>query len=189
MRSDARANRQDLVEAASRLLAEHGPGMSLRAVAQSAGVGVGTLYRHFPARRDLLAAVLEKVVARLESIFLEFLAGEAPIRGRWDRLARELAAEDLGSLLGARDALSPQDCPPEEVMDEAEARILALADRAVARAAEAGLVADGVTGADYFSGLLVVTRPPLPGLQAYLTVTQEWLVDVYLRGLRPVVAA
>ena len=38
--------------------------MSLRGVAQEAGVGVGTLYRHFPTRRDLLDAVLEDVVAR-----------------------------------------------------------------------------------------------------------------------------
>ncbi|WP_209279941.1 TetR/AcrR family transcriptional regulator [Micrococcus lylae] len=48
MRSDARANRQDLLEAAEALLNVHGPTVSLRAVAQEAGLGVGTLYRHSP---------------------------------------------------------------------------------------------------------------------------------------------
>ncbi|MCT1815334.1 MULTISPECIES: TetR/AcrR family transcriptional regulator [Micrococcus] len=64
MRADARANRQDLLAAAGRLIATQGAAMSLRGVAQEAGVGVGTLYRHFPTRRDLLDAVLEDVVAR-----------------------------------------------------------------------------------------------------------------------------
>lgn len=63
MRADARANRQDLLAAAGRLIATQGAAMSLRGVAQEAGVGVGTLYRHFPTRRDLLDAVLEDVVA------------------------------------------------------------------------------------------------------------------------------
>ena len=68
MRADARANRQDLLAAAGRLIATQGAAMSLRGVAQEAGVGVGTLYRHFPTRRDLLDAVLEDVVARTGGI-------------------------------------------------------------------------------------------------------------------------
>ncbi|WP_241253895.1 TetR/AcrR family transcriptional regulator [Micrococcus sp. KRD077] len=75
MRADARANRQDLLAAAGRLIATQGAAMSLRGVAQEAGVGVGTLYRHFPTRRDLLDAVLEDVVARTGGILQAFLDG------------------------------------------------------------------------------------------------------------------
>ncbi|MPZ04530.1 helix-turn-helix transcriptional regulator, partial [Micrococcus luteus] len=77
MRADARANRQDLLAAAGRLIATQGAAMSLRGVAQEAGVGVGTLYRHFPTLRDLLDAVLEDVVARTGGILQAFLDGAA----------------------------------------------------------------------------------------------------------------
>ncbi|WKX69340.1 TetR/AcrR family transcriptional regulator [Streptomyces sp. XD-27] len=57
-RSDARRNRERLVDAARAVFAESGPEASLNEIAQRAGVGPGTLYRHFPNRRTLLAAVL-----------------------------------------------------------------------------------------------------------------------------------
>ena len=94
MRADARANRQDLLAAAGRLIATQGAAMSLRGVAQEAGIGVGTLYRHFPTRRDLLDAVLEDVVARTGGILQAFLDGAAGderdggAEARWRRSPR-----------------------------------------------------------------------------------------------------
>src|SRR5438093_13721719 len=58
-RSDARRNRERLVSAARELFASAGVDVSVREVARHAGVGVGTLYRHFTAREDLVDAVLE----------------------------------------------------------------------------------------------------------------------------------
>lgn len=185
MRSDALANRRDLVSAASGLLAEQGAGMSLRAVAQAAGVGVGTLYRHFPSRVDLLTAVLEDVVERLTAHLERFIEGDEPAAERWLRLSRALADEDLANLLAARDSLGPDEGPPPERMAEAERVIMALTDRAVDLARRGGLVADGVGGHDWFTGLLIVTRPPLPALEAYVSEQRDWLLRVYLRGLRP----
>jgi AcrR family transcriptional regulator len=57
-RTDARLNRQRLVTAAREVFAEAGPGASLNEIARRAGVGPGTLYRHFPHRSALLTAVL-----------------------------------------------------------------------------------------------------------------------------------
>ena len=68
MRADARSNRQDLVEAAWKLLAAEGPDASLRAIAQEAGVGIATLYRHYPTRDDLILGVVDEVQARVREI-------------------------------------------------------------------------------------------------------------------------
>jgi AcrR family transcriptional regulator len=58
-RVDARRNRERLLAAARELLASDGVDVPVREIAQRAGVGVGTLYRHFPRREDLVDAVLE----------------------------------------------------------------------------------------------------------------------------------
>ncbi|MCW8383302.1 TetR/AcrR family transcriptional regulator [Streptomyces justiciae] len=71
-RADVQRNRAALLEAAQRHFLKYGVGTSLEAVAKEAGVGPGTLYRHFPTREALLAAVLqtrsEELVARQEEI-------------------------------------------------------------------------------------------------------------------------
>ncbi|MFE3059917.1 TetR/AcrR family transcriptional regulator [Nocardia sp. NPDC059239] len=58
-RSDVQRNRAAILRAATRRFAEHGVGTSLEAIANEAGVGPGTLYRHFPTREALLAASLQ----------------------------------------------------------------------------------------------------------------------------------
>ena len=57
MRADARRNYERLVEAARKVFADQGGDASIEAIAMQAGVGVGTLYRHFPKRIDLVEAV------------------------------------------------------------------------------------------------------------------------------------
>ncbi len=57
MRADARRNYDLLIAAAKKVFAEHGGGASMEAIAKEAGVGVGTLYRHFPKRIDVVEAV------------------------------------------------------------------------------------------------------------------------------------
>jgi AcrR family transcriptional regulator len=72
MRADARRNRVRLVEAAARAFARSGVDASLEAIAREAGVGPGTLYRHFPTREALIEAVyrheVEALVAAAEEL-------------------------------------------------------------------------------------------------------------------------
>lgn len=187
MRADARANRQDLLAAASTLLQEQGAGMSLRAVAQAAGVGVGTLYRHFPSRSELLGAVVDEMAGLITGIMTRFLEGdgEGDVRERWHRLARELAEVNLCSLVTARNSIKAKDRPPVRLLEDAEDEILALADRCVALAVREGLVEADLTGARYFGGLLAVTRPLTVPFEEVQPGHREWLLDVYVRGLRP----
>src|SRR5476651_696805 len=56
-RADARRNYEQLIEAARGVFAEAGSNASLEEIARRAGVGIGTLYRHFPTRQALLEAV------------------------------------------------------------------------------------------------------------------------------------
>ncbi|MEV0970410.1 TetR/AcrR family transcriptional regulator [Microtetraspora glauca] len=65
MRADARRNQQLIVATALRLFAERGTGVSMEEIARSAGLGVGTLYRHFPDRQALVEDIAADVLRRL----------------------------------------------------------------------------------------------------------------------------
>jgi AcrR family transcriptional regulator len=65
MRTDAKKNYDHLLEVARDVVAEQGAEASLRDVARKAGVGIGTLYRHFPTREALLEALLRKSFDRV----------------------------------------------------------------------------------------------------------------------------
>src|SRR5207249_8795535 len=80
-RRDAKRNRERLVSAARELFASAGVDVSTREVARHAGVGVGTLYRHFPAREDLVDAVLGEAFDELIGLAKTALAEADPWRG------------------------------------------------------------------------------------------------------------
>lgn len=66
-RADAARNRERILEAARSLFAERGSQVQLPEVARTAGVGVGTVYRHFPALRDLIEAAAEQRFQEIEA--------------------------------------------------------------------------------------------------------------------------
>ena len=68
MRVDAQRNRDRILEAARALVAETGVDATMEDIARHAGVAVGTLYRHFPAKEDLVAAVVEDSLAQMASL-------------------------------------------------------------------------------------------------------------------------
>ncbi|MBO9534872.1 MAG: TetR family transcriptional regulator [Solirubrobacteraceae bacterium] len=73
-RADALANRQKLLEAARFHFTQDGPDASLNEIAKRAGVGAGTLYRHFPTRDDLVAAVYGNELEELGNAVDDYLA-------------------------------------------------------------------------------------------------------------------
>ncbi len=99
-RTDARRNRALIVEVAERMFAQEGVDVSMDSIAKSAGVGAGTLYRHFPNRECLIAAVLEAHGPNLieEAVAID-RAGVAPD----EALDRWVAA--LGEWMRAYDGL------------------------------------------------------------------------------------
>src|SRR4051812_27788521 len=97
LRADAERNRQRLLEAGRELLAEKGVGVGLDEIAHRAGVGVGTAYRRFPCKGDLIEALFEERVQQLIAAAEAGLAEEDPWTGlvKWMTAAVELHATDL----------------------------------------------------------------------------------------------
>jgi len=91
-RADAERNRELLLGAARAAFAEHGTDASLRDVARRAGVGIGTLYRHFPTREALVEALLDCNFDDLRDRAERLLTSPAPHEALLTWLA-ELAAE------------------------------------------------------------------------------------------------
>jgi AcrR family transcriptional regulator len=88
-RADAQANRKRLLEVALAAITDD-PAVSLTAIAKAAGVGVGTLYRHFPTRESLVVAVYREELDGLVALGHKLLASKPPFEAlrRWtDRLA------------------------------------------------------------------------------------------------------
>ncbi|MBX9393442.1 TetR/AcrR family transcriptional regulator [Streptomyces sp. TRM72054] len=105
MRADARRNYERLLKAAVEAFAEHGEGASLDDIAKRAGVGSGTLYRHFPTRRALLeAAYLDRIEAlalRADVIARELPPGEALMEWLNELGLGTIQVRGLKSLLGS----------------------------------------------------------------------------------------
>jgi AcrR family transcriptional regulator len=112
MRADARRNRERLLAAALVLFADAGEDVPLEAIAGRAGVGIGTLYRHFPTREALAEAAYRNEVRRLCDAAAELLATRSPdaALGEWmDRFvtyvaAKRSMAEMLQSVIASSDA-------------------------------------------------------------------------------------
>lgn len=84
MRADARRNRSAITSAALRLAGERGEAVSMEDIAREAGVGVGTLYRHFPDRRALLEGIAVDTLREL----LEATHAEVGRTPAWEALLR-----------------------------------------------------------------------------------------------------
>nr|WP_198952996.1 TetR/AcrR family transcriptional regulator [Streptomyces sp. TSRI0281] len=80
MRADARRNHDRLLGEARTSFAEHGTDASLEDIARRAGVGIGTLYRHFPNRHALMNAVFQEALSALLERSRELAGAEQPCR-------------------------------------------------------------------------------------------------------------
>jgi len=172
LRADARRNRERILDAARDAFAEHGRAVPLDEIATRAGVGPGTVYRHFPTKEALFQAV---VTARVHDLVAEAdrRAGDsdpgAAFYGFLARLAAEGAAKrDTSDAIGIPG-------PVRAALHDALARLL---DRARA----AGAVRPGITAADLVAmlkGLLIAGHDePDPHRAARL-------LAVFTDGLRP----
>src|SRR5713101_8724386 len=86
-RADGVRNRERVLEAAKAVFSAGGSDASLEAVAKRAGVGIGTLYRHFPTREDLFEAVYRREVEQLGDLAEQLKSEAEPVDAlrRWLR--------------------------------------------------------------------------------------------------------
>ena len=133
-RADGLRNRERLIDVAKLAFAEIGPNVSLEEIARRAEVGIGTLYRHFPTRDDIIAAVYRREVTQLADAATRLLetrpAGEA--LHQWLRLfvdyiaTKKVIAPALASMTGGTSALY------ESSIDLMKGAIADLVEKAIA---------------------------------------------------------
>jgi AcrR family transcriptional regulator len=146
MRADARRNRAQILVAAERVFAEEGLGVPVDEVARRAGVGVGTLYRHYPTKEALFEAVLVHHMEKLRDEALALADSPEPGPALFQflgHLAREGTSKRnlVEALSGAGIHITATAGSPKEGLERAAGHLLA-------RAQEAGQVRADVTLAD-----------------------------------------
>jgi AcrR family transcriptional regulator len=178
LRADAERNRQNLLEAAKSAFAEHGPDTSLEEIARQAGVGIGTLYRHFPTRDALLADVYRHALKQLADAAPALAAKEPPLEAlrSWMRLfvdyvaTKKVIAPALQRMAGGTSDLYAG------TMSQIGGAMNLLVSRAVA------------------NGDIRLDIEPLDVLRAVISVADDrpgWrktagqLIDIMLQGLKP----
>jgi AcrR family transcriptional regulator len=145
LRADARRNRERILEAARYACAEHGSSVQMDDVARRAGVGVGTVYRHFPTKDALIEAlVCEKMLTTTQNIRVAL-----EIADPWESFAQALRAnaEVMAADAALREALVRLG-PDVSHAGEERAELDALAERLVFRAQAAGVLRLDVTPQD-----------------------------------------
>ncbi len=180
VRSDAARNRQALIEAATRLFISAGADgePSLRLIAREAGVGIGTLFRHFPTREALVEAVYQDQVRRLTDGADQLLAAYPPAQAmrRWMDLFTEWMATKNGMLDTLRAMISDKRLGSGHT----RAQLLAAIDKILAAGRAAGDISADATSEDIAAGLIgisVVAPVTTSGEQA------ARLLDIFMNGL------
>ncbi len=185
MRSDAMAKRNALVAAARHLYADRGPDVPFTAIAAEAGVGIATLYRHFPTRSDLIVGIIEQVHA--EILDCTTRCGEewdSHPAGSWLRFVRALADLRLGALIPQLALTALAETPPEEAV-RLRGRALGAVGRVLDLAKTAGFLRREITAVEFSLGLAIITRP-LPAIPfSDVPSDRSWLIDAFVRGVRP----
>jgi AcrR family transcriptional regulator len=178
-RADARRNREGLLEAAKSTFAEVGAEASLEEIARRAGVGIGTLYRHFPTRDAIVEAVYRREVQQLADAaprLIESLPPAEALRA-WMRLfvdyiaAKRVIAPALKSLVGGGSTLYA----------DSSTRINEAIALLVERARASGDIRPNAESADLLRALIGF---------AYVNSAPDWeasarrLIDLLIDGLR-----
>jgi AcrR family transcriptional regulator len=179
-RTDARRNRERILEAAKEAFTRSGANASLDDIAKEAGVGAGTLYRHFPTRDALLEAVYRVEVEKLA-------AAESELSGKWppvealrawmllfvDYIAtKQIIAPALNTLVGG----------PSKVFEASREQVQGAIQALVKRAIKSGDIRRDLDPVDLLRALIgvsnVASGPDWPQ-------SATRLVDILIIGSRP----
>jgi len=149
MRVDARKNHERILEIASDIVTKDGAEASLRDIARKAGVGLGTLYRHFPSREALLEALLRASLDQLTAKARELEASGAP-----DEALVAWLREVVSIANSYRDVISAMVTAIEDTgsaLHAACTTMKAAGARLLARAQAEGLARADIDGVDLFA--------------------------------------
>ena len=179
-RTDALRNRERILEVAKQAFTRSGANASLDEIAKQAGVGPGTLYRHFPTRDALLEAVYRTEVEKLAAAERKFAEAMPPVEAlrAWmllfvDYIAtKKIIAPALNAAVGGH----------SKVIEASHAPVQNSIHALVKRAIESGEMRKDADAVDLLRALIGV---------AYMSASPDWqqsarrLVDILISGSRP----
>jgi AcrR family transcriptional regulator len=180
-RTDAQRNRERILEVAKAAFARSGANTSLDDVARQAGVGAGTLYRHFPTRDALLEAVYHTEVGKLAAAERELSEKLPPVEAlrAWmllfvDYIAeKHIIAPALNTFVGG----------PSKLYESSRAQITGAIEALVKRAIKAGDIRKDLEAFDLLRALIGVSNvASAPDWQQ----SAKRLVDILILGSRPI---
>ncbi len=178
-RADSVRNRERVLEAAKAVFAEGGPAGSLEGVARRAGVGVGTLYRHFPTRQALFEAVYRREVDQLVDMAEQPGTDLPPLEAlrRWMHANVEFVATKKGMSAALAVAVHASSGLTVHSMDRLGRALEVL----LRRAAEAGAIRGDINAEDILRTIVgLCYTHDKPGWQGNV----RRLVDVFVDGMR-----
>jgi AcrR family transcriptional regulator len=179
LRADAQRNRARLIEVAKAMFSEGGADTSLEAIARTAGVGIGTLYRHFPTRDTLIEAVYRSETQQLAQAATRFSETLPPVEAlrTWLRLfvdhiaTKQVMTPVLASMVGG----------PSELYCESGAQVKAAIALLVDRAVASGDIRLDIDPLDLLRALAGVAGiSAVPGWEE----SAKRLVDILIAGVR-----
>ncbi|MEU8297156.1 helix-turn-helix domain-containing protein [Micromonospora sp. NPDC048909] len=179
LRADAQRNRQRLLDAAVGAFSQDGPEVTLESIARSAGVGIGTLYRHFPTREALVEAAYRNELAKLcdaADELLDRLPPDQAVRAWMDRFI-----DYLSTKRGMADALRLVIAAGSNPYAQSRDRLLGALGLLLTAGAAAETVRADVPAADVLtslSGVSLAAGEPAQRDQA------RRLLDLLMDGLR-----
>jgi AcrR family transcriptional regulator len=179
-RADAQRNRERILEVAKREFTRLGANASLEEIAKRAGVGPGTLYRHFPTREELLVAVYRSEMEKLAAAERTFADSMPPVEAlrAWLLLfvdaveTKQIIAPVLNALVG----------DPKKVFEASYAQMHEALRALVKRAIQSGDIRNDLDPIDLLRAIVGV---------ANVSASPDWqqsarrLVDILIAGARP----
>ena len=178
-RLDAVRNRERVLEAAKTVFSAGGPEASLEAVARTAGVGIGTLYRHFPTREALFEAVYLREVQQLADLAEQLKQKAQPVEAlrQWMRSIVKFVATKKGMSTALALAAYKNSELFSYSFNQLTRSVRSLLDRAIA----AGEIRADISPEDLLRALIgMCYMHDQPGWQTSVLR----LVDVFIDGLR-----
>jgi AcrR family transcriptional regulator len=182
LRADAERNRRLLLDAAAEAFAEHGLEVGVAEIARRAGVGRGTVFRRFPTKEHLIAAIVVDRMDQVSARGRELLADPNP-----DAALFELLASMVGSAQTDRalfEAVGDTFLANEDIR-AAHAQLAGVLDQLLQRAQDAGTIRDDVGALDLLMMFKGVCEAARPFSDADVAARQLELVRA---ALRPVAA-
>ncbi len=151
MRADAQRNRGRLLEAAVRAFSQEGPEATLDAIAKDAGVGIGTLYRHFPTREALVEAAYRNELARLCDAVPDLLRDLPPDEAtrRW----MDLFVDYMTTKRGMADALRAVIASGRNPYEQSRGQLITAITTLLQAAGETGMLRRDIEPGDVLAGL------------------------------------